>query len=55
MAGTDTLIPFLVPGFALHHELEELVAVGTQLIVELVKRLCDELPVVVSVTESGIG
>lgn len=32
-----------------------LVIVGTQLIVELVKRLCDEFPVVVSVTESGIG
>jgi len=28
MAGTDTLIPFLVPGFALHQELEELVGVG---------------------------
>jgi len=28
MAGTDTLLPFLVPGFALHHELEELVDVG---------------------------
>ena len=28
IAGTDTPIPFLVPGFALHHELEELVDVG---------------------------
>jgi len=28
MAGTDSLLPTLVPGFALHRELEELVGVG---------------------------
>ena len=28
MAGSDTIIPGLVPGFALHRELEELVRVG---------------------------
>jgi imidazolonepropionase-like amidohydrolase len=28
MTGTDSLFPGLVPGFALHHELRELVAVG---------------------------
>ena len=28
MAGTDTLLPGLVPGFALHRELRELVDVG---------------------------
>jgi hypothetical protein len=28
MAGTDALIPSVVPGFALHDELEEMVAVG---------------------------
>jgi imidazolonepropionase-like amidohydrolase len=28
MTGTDTLLPRLVPGFALHRELQELVAVG---------------------------
>lgn len=28
MAGSDTIIPGLVPGFALHRELEELVGVG---------------------------
>lgn len=28
LTGTDTLLPTLVPGFALHEELEELVAVG---------------------------
>ncbi|GAJ11203.1 unnamed protein product, partial [marine sediment metagenome] len=28
MSGTDTLLPGLVPGFALHRELEELVTVG---------------------------
>ncbi len=29
LTGTDTLLPTLVPGFALHQELEELVAVGS--------------------------
>ena len=28
MAGSDTIIPGLVPGFALHRELKELVGVG---------------------------
>ena len=28
MTGTDTLLPRLVPGFALHRELQELVDVG---------------------------
>ena len=28
MTGTDSLFPGLVPGFAVHRELEELVAVG---------------------------